>query len=318
MARTPNPDGETVFVEVEEVVVVSGLEDVDGSTQPDQGTQSSRPPKQQARYDGVDEDVAEAVVENNRDEEARARRKGPDTSRMRRETQRSSTTGRTLVGFGLAAATAGAAFFFAKKMGEQQDGEIGDGPTISDAPDHVLRGKAWEKARNTSNEQPLVGKTVTINKPRQELYERWRDFTRFPEFMDNVREIETLDEKRSRWSIEAPMGATVQVITRIVEDVPGETIAWVSEPDSQIETDGRVEFADAPPGRGTYVRLLIRYKPPAGTIGRAVAKIMQREPAMQARRDLRRFKQLMETGEVTTNASPSGRKADNPPTETHA
>jgi uncharacterized membrane protein len=227
-------------------------------------------------------------------------------------------SGRALLGFSLAAATAGAAFLFAKKAGEQREGQVGDGPTISDAPDHVLRGKAWEKARSTSNEQPLVGKTVTINRSRQELYERWRDFTRFPEFMDNVREIETLDATRSRWSIEAPMGATVQVVTRIVEDVPGETIAWVSEPDSQIETDGRVEFADAPPGRGTYVRLLIRYKPPAGALGRAVAKVLQREPNVQARRDLRRFKQLMETGEVTTNASPSSRKADNPPTETHA
>lgn len=108
------------------------------------------------------------------------------------------------------------------------------------------------------------------------------------------------------------MGATVQVVTRIVEEVPGETIAWVSEPDSQIETDGRVEFADAPPGRGTYVRLLIRYKPPAGAVGQAIAKLLQREPNVQARRDLRRFKQLMETGEVPVNASPSARKSESP------
>ena len=70
--------------------------------------------------------------------------------------------------------------------------------------------------------------------------------------------------------------------------------------------------SDAPPGRGTYVRLLIRYKPPAGALGRAVAKVMQREPNVQARRDLRRFKQLMETGEVPVNASPSGRRSESP------
>lgn len=226
-------------------------------------------------------------------------------------------SGRALIGLGLAAATAGAAFLVARKISDQREDSSPDGPILSDAPHHVLRGAAKDKSRNVSSEQPLVGRTVTINRPRQELYERWRDFTRFPEFMDNVREVVTLEEKRSRWTIEAPMGATVQVITRIVEDVPGETIAWVSEPDSQIETDGRVEFADAPPGRGTYVRLLIRYKPPAGGLGRAIAKVMQREPNVQARRDLRRFKQLMETGEIATNASPSGRKADNPPTETH-
>ena len=121
-----------------------------------------------------------------------------------------------------------------------------------------------------------------------------------------------IDDTRSEWIIEAPAGATVSVKTRIIEDVPGKTIAWVSEPDSQIEHEGRVEFADAPPGRGTYVRLLLRYTPPAGEIGRLVAKVLQREPNVQARRDLRRFKQLMETGEVPVNASPSGRKGESP------
>jgi uncharacterized membrane protein len=183
---------------------------------------------------------------------------------------------------------------------------------LSDAPDHVLRGKALKRARNQEDGRALVGRTVTIGKPAQELYAFWRKFERFPEFMDNVREIRRIDETRSEWIIEAPAGATVSVKTRIVEDTPGKTIAWVSEPDSQIEHEGRVEFADAPPGRGTYVRLLLRYTPPAGELGRLVAKVMQREPNIQARRDLRRFKQLMETGEVPVNASPSGRKSESP------
>ena len=298
MASKQDPQIDVIAVEVDEIIMVSD----------DDGAASGAPFIGSGAQGSSDQLIAERPQSySNR-----------QTGRQDRGRKDGSGAGRAMAGLGLAAATAGAAFFFAKKMGQQQDGELGDGPNISDAPDHVLRGKAWEKARNTSNEQPLVGRTVTINRPRQELYERWRDFTRFPEFMDNVREIEKLDDKRSRWSIEAPLGATVQVITRIVEDVPGETIAWVSEPDSQIETDGRVEFADAPPGRGTYVRLLIRYKPPAGTLGRAIAKVMQREPNVQTRRDLRRFKQLMETGEIATNASPAGRKADNPPTETHA
>ena len=215
---------------------------------------------------------------------------------------------RALIGLGLAAATAGAAFFFARKLGEDQP----DGPVLSDAPDHVLRGKARQNSRNNEDGKALVGRTVTIGKPRQELYQVWRDFSRFPDFMDNVRMVEKLDNERSRWTIEAPMGATVEVVTRIAEDKPGETIAWVSEPGSQIETDGRVEFADAPPSRGTYVRLLIRYKPPAGRIGQGIAKLLQREPNVQARRDLRRFKQLMETGEIPVNASPSARKSESP------
>lgn len=260
----------------------------------------------------VDKDVEDEVVRNNREEVKRARRKGPDDARVADNGNgNGGRPGRALIGLGLAAATAGAAFFFAKRSNENGQGDY-TGPKISDAPDHVLRGRAKQESRNNEDGKALVGRTVTIGKPRQELYQVWRDFTRFPEFMDNVREITKLDETRSRWVIEAPMGATVQVVTRIVEDVPGQTIAWVSEPDSQIETDGRVEFADAPPGRGTYVRLLIRYKPPAGTLGQMLAKVLQREPQVQARRDLRRFKQLMETGEVPVNASPSARKSESP------
>lgn len=227
----------------------------------------------------------------------------------RRGSGQSESSNRALIGLGLGLATAGAAAFFFAKARED---DVGDGPLLSDAPDHVLRGKALRNARNTEPGTALVGRTVTVNKPKQELYQVWRDFTRFPEFMDNVREIRRVDDKVSEWIIEAPAGATVSVKTRIIEDEPGTTIAWVSEPDSQIETSGRVEFADAPPGRGTYVRLVMRYTPPAGTIGRLAAKVLQREPQVQARRDLHRFKSLMETGEVAVNASPSGRKSESP------
>ncbi|UUR08403.1 SRPBCC family protein [Sphingomonas glaciei] len=227
--------------------------------------------------------------------------------------RRSSGTGSSsgaLIGLGLTLATAGAAAFLFAKAKAADDGP--DGPLLSDAPDHVLRGKALKRARNQEDGRSLVGRTVTIGKPAQELYAFWRKFERFPEFMDNVREIKRIDDTRSEWIIEAPGGATVSVKARIVEDVPGKTIAWVSEADSQVEHEGRVEFADAPPGRGTYVRLLLRYTPPAGELGRLIAKVMQREPNVQARRDLRRFKQLMETGEVPVNASPSGRKSEDP------
>ncbi len=244
----------------------------------------------------------------NVDEDERVRIHDAD-DRSSRSSRGGSNSG-ALIGLGLTLATAGAAAFFFAKAKAADDGP--DGPLLSDAPDHVLRGKALKRARNQEDGRSLVGRTVTIGKPAQELYGFWRRFERFPEFMDNVREIKRIDETRSEWLIEAPAGATVSVKTRIVEDVPGKTIAWVSEPDSQIEHEGRVEFADAPPGRGTYVRLLLRYTPPAGELGRLVAKVMQREPNVQARRDLRRFKQLMETGEVPVNASPSGRKSESP------
>lgn len=221
-----------------------------------------------------------------------------------RDNESGITKQQALIGAGIAAAAAGtaAAFLLARRTGS------GGVPieNISDAPEHVWR-------RGTARYNPnLLGNTVTVGRPRQQLYEEWRDFTRFPSFMENVDSVEKLDDRRSRWTIKAPLGSTVEVVTRITEDQSGRSIGWISEPDSGIETEGRVEFLDAPPERGTFVRLTMRYTPPGGIIGKGLAKLFQREPKIQSRRDLKRFKQLMETGEVATNASPSGRASESP------
>jgi uncharacterized membrane protein len=211
-----------------------------------------------------------------------------------------------MVGTGLALAAATAGVVLAGAAGATSfllSRRRSNVKTISDAPEHVLR---------DPQEPDLVGRTVTINRSAQELYQEWRAFERFPRFMENVREVEKLDEKRSRWIIEAPLGSSVELLTEITEDSPGRIIAWESDPDSQIKTEGRVEFLDAAPGRGTTVRLTMRYSPPGGVVGKAFAKLFQREPDLQARRDLRRFKQLMETGEIPVNASPSARKSESP------
>lgn len=216
----------------------------------------------------------------------------------------SKGTQRALIGAGIAAATAGAAaaaFLWNRKLNQDEDGRL-----ISDAP-------AWTlKNRPADENGPLFGTSVTIGRPRQQVYDEWRDFARFPRFMENVEAIETLDDKRSRWTIKAPGGSSVTLLTEIVDDVPGKQIGWKSTPDSEIATTGEVLLKDAPGDRGTIVSLVQSYAAPGGTLGKLLAKAMQREPAQQARRDLRRFKQLMETGEVTTNASPSARKSENP------
>ena len=216
--------------------------------------------------------------------------------------QSMSTTNKAIIGAGVAAAAGAAAFLLTRRTGSSGV-PVGN---ISDAPDHVWR-------RGTERYDPeLLGNTVTIGRPAQELYDFWRDFTRFPNFMENVERVEKLDDKSSRWTIKAPAGTSVDLVSRISEDIPGKAIAWISEPDSEIQTDGRVEFIEAPPGRGTYVRLTQRYSPPAGIVGKGIAKLFQREPKIQARRDLKRFKSQMESGEVATNASPSGRSSESP------
>jgi len=213
-----------------------------------------------------------------------------------------STGQKALIGAGVAVAVGAAGFLLARRSPDVHD----DGHNVSDAPDHTWRRKTGRY------EEGLVGRTVSINRPKQEVYQQWRDFTRFPTFMENVERVEDLGEGRSRWKVKAPLGSTVELVTRIVEDEPGTTIAWESDLDSEIQTRGRVEFFEQAPDRGTGVRLTLKYDPPAGLPGRAIAKILQREPNVQARRDLRRFKQLMETGEIATNASPSGRRSESP------
>ncbi|MFL6731821.1 MAG: SRPBCC family protein [Sphingomicrobium sp.] len=213
-----------------------------------------------------------------------------------------STGQKALIGAGVAVAVGAAGFLLARRSPDVHD----DGHNVSDAPDHTWRRKTGRY------EEGLVGRTVSINRAKQEVYQQWRDFTRFPTFMENVERVEDLGEGRSRWKVKAPLGSTVELVTRIVEDEPGTTIAWESDLDSEIQTSGRVEFFEQAPGRGTGVRLTLKYDPPAGLPGRAIAKILQREPNVQARRDLRRFKQLMETGEIATNASPSGRRSESP------
>jgi uncharacterized membrane protein len=147
----------------------------------------------------------------------------------------------------------------------------------------------------------LVGRTVTINRPRHELYAFWRDFGNLPRIMENIESVTEIDERRSHWVVRAPAGQTVEWDSVIVEDIPDELISWQSEAGADITNSGRIDFRDAPGGRGTWVTATIAYDPPAGGVGKLVAKLFQREPKIQARRDLRRFKQFMETGEIATS-----------------
>jgi uncharacterized membrane protein len=156
--------------------------------------------------------------------------------------------------------------------------------------------------------QHFIGRTVTINRPRHELYAFWRDFGNLPRIMENIESVTELDERRSHWVVRAPAGQTVEWDSVIVEDIPDELISWQSDAGADITNSGRIDFRDAPGGRGTWVTATIAYDPPAGRVGKLVAKLFQREPKIQARRDLRRFKQFMETGEIATariNGEPS-------------
>jgi uncharacterized membrane protein len=182
----------------------------------------------------------------------------------------------------------------------------------SDAPLTTARDKDIARQAVNSDESAIIGRTVTINRPRSEVYAFWRDFSNLAIVMDNVERIDVIDRTRSHWVVNAPAGRTVEWDAVVTADEPDSLIAWETAEGADIRSSGRVEFLDAAPGRGTMVRATIAYDPPGGMIGEWIAKLFQREPNVQARRDLRRLKQYLETGEVTSSASPSARKSESP------
>jgi len=152
---------------------------------------------------------------------------------------------------------------------------------------------------DTADGLAFVGRSVLINRPRQELFSFWRDFQNLPRFMEAVESIRPgRGPKRMIWKIKAPAGQKVELETEPVDIVEGERIGWRSTDESAIATRGHVSFRDAPGGRGTIVTADIAYDPPAGELGRLVAKLFAAEPNVQARHELKRFKMLMEAGEI--------------------
>ncbi|MBD0386093.1 MAG: SRPBCC family protein [Nostoc sp. C3-bin3] len=157
--------------------------------------------------------------------------------------------------------------------------------------------------------QPIkVEKTVTINKSAVELYRFWHDFENLPTFMKHLKSVKVHNEKRSHWIANAPLDNTVEWDADILEDRENEFISWASVEGADVDNSGFVRFTKAPGDRGTEVKVVLEYNPPGGALGATVAKLFGEEPEQQVGDELRRFKMLMEAGEIaTTEGQPSGR-----------
>jgi len=137
-----------------------------------------------------------------------------------------------------------------------------------------------------------------VNRPPDEVYNFWRNFQNLPRFMRHLESVEDLGEGRSHWVAKGPAGMSVEWDATIIADVPGEVITWRSQENSDVDHAGAVRFERATGGRGTIVKVNFQYNPIAGVIGASVAKLFGEEPEQQLDDDLRRFKQVMEVGEV--------------------
>lgn len=154
-----------------------------------------------------------------------------------------------------------------------------------------------------------VEKAVTINATPERIYSFWRNFENLPKFMHNLESVEVKDGGRSHWVARGPAGTKVDWEAEIINEIPNELIGWRSIAGSRVDNAGSVHFNAVPGGRGTEVKVVLRYDPPAGVLGTAVSKILGEDPAANVQEDLRRLKMLIETGELATiDGQSSGRK----------
>ncbi|HET7114765.1 MAG TPA: SRPBCC family protein [Pyrinomonadaceae bacterium] len=151
---------------------------------------------------------------------------------------------------------------------------------------------------SSSNTGIHANGSCIVNRPPDEVYKFWREFRNLPRFMEHLVSVEELTDERSHWVAKGPAGTTVEWDAMIVADEPGRVITWRSLENSDVDNAGAVRFEPAPGGRGTIIKVNIQYNPPGGVVGATVAKLFGEEPNQQLEDDLRRFKQVMEVGEV--------------------
>jgi len=169
-------------------------------------------------------------------------------------------------------------------------------------------GKRREGADGSVHKGLKVQKSFTIQRSPEDCYRFWHDFENLPRFMTHLQSVQKLGGNRSRWTARGPLGTNVSWDAEVINDKSNELIAWRSVEGADISNAGSVRFRPGPNGNGTEVTVELNYEPPAGVIGATIAKLLGEEPELQVREDLRRFKQVMETGEIpTTEGQTSGR-----------
>lgn len=159
-----------------------------------------------------------------------------------------------------------------------------------------------------------IVQTITIGRTPEELFRFWRSFENLPRVMRNLESVRSIGDRRSHWVAKAPGGRRVEWDAEVTEERPNELISWRSLSGADVDNSGSVRFQRAPGDRGTIVRVEMEYTPPGGRLGATIAKLFGRAPEQQIQIDLYRFKQIMETGQVTTTEGQSaGRPSSTSP-----
>ena len=181
-------------------------------------------------------------------------------------------------------------------------------PAYAAAGISTVRDGSDTRERLAGSRGVRVEEAVSVNRPAAELYEFWRRFDQLPRFMDHLVSVTCIDERLSHWVAKPPAGRSVEWDAEIINDVKGELIAWRTLAGAAVASAGSVRFKPAPGGRRTEVRVHLQYDPPAGKAGATVASLLGYDTSETIREDLKRFKQLMEAGELpTTLGQPRGK-----------
>jgi uncharacterized membrane protein len=189
-------------------------------------------------------------------------------------------------------------------------GALGLDSAAGDSHPRVVQRHGRAAVLDASKGRRVVRAVTIADSTPDELFAFWRNFENLPRIMQHLERVEIIDDTRSRWTVKAPVGQTVEWEAEIYNEVPGQLIAWRTLHDADVPNAGSVRFRPAPGGRGTEVRVEIDYAPPAGRVGALVAKLFGEDPDGQVREDLRRFKQLIEAGEIAVSEIPGqGRRA---------
>lgn len=155
-----------------------------------------------------------------------------------------------------------------------------------------------------------VKKSLDVNCSPEKCYRFWRDVENFPRFMPHVERVESIDATHSKWQVRGPLRQTFQWDAALTSDVPGQQLGWETTSGSAVTHTGVVRFSPAPGNRGTRVEVAFTFHPPLGKAGLMLARLTDEEPSQQLSEDLRRFKQLIETGEIsTTIGQPAGQRS---------
>lgn len=169
----------------------------------------------------------------------------------------------------------------------------------------VLTSLQNSKVGNAGPGQTIAGgirveKSINVHRSPEECYQFWRNFEQFPRFMKHLESVQVLEGNRSHWKATGPAGLKVEWDAEVTADQPGQLLSWRSVEGADVDNAGTVRFERGPGGRGTIVRVELEYNPPGGKAGALVAKLFGQEPTQQIDEDLRRFKWLIETGEIPT------------------